>query len=507
MSLKKNVIANYLGNGWTAIMGLAFIPLYIKYLGMEAYGLIGIFAVFQSSLAVVDAGMTPTLSREMSRFSSGAVSNQAIKDLLRSLESIGLVFAVIYSLVIFSLSSWFAMNWLNSETLSPQTVSEALIITGLILALRLFEGLYRGAIIGLQKQVLFNISNAVIVTIRNLGAVLVLKYLSATIHAFFIWQGLTSLVAVCVFARIVYSSLPQTERSGRFSSAEILRIWRFAAGIFCTSILAITLTQLDKLLLSKFLSLTAFGHYTLAATISSSLLLMVNPIVQAYYPRLVELQSTGENDGGKRVFHSGSQIITIVTGSITWIIFFFGEQLLFLWTGNAAIASEIAVLLNVLTLGTFLNSCMNMPHALQLSIGWSSFAAKISFIAVLVLTPTLIVIAPVYGAIGAAWIWVLLNSGFLFIATHFIFRRIFSSEKFGWFVNDIFKPFFAAGAIVYVFSQFKPDISNRIISSLFIALAGLSAIIASTLAANEIRKSLTDLLSAKKNTSVNAPGD
>ena len=35
-------------------MGLAFIPLYIRYLGMEAYGLIGLFAVLQTALAILD---------------------------------------------------------------------------------------------------------------------------------------------------------------------------------------------------------------------------------------------------------------------------------------------------------------------------------------------------------------------------------------------------------------------------------------------------------------------
>lgn len=42
--LKRNVIANYLGQGWRVLMSLAFVPLYIKYLGIEAYGLIGILA-------------------------------------------------------------------------------------------------------------------------------------------------------------------------------------------------------------------------------------------------------------------------------------------------------------------------------------------------------------------------------------------------------------------------------------------------------------------------------
>ncbi|MBS1199036.1 MAG: polysaccharide biosynthesis protein, partial [Proteobacteria bacterium] len=41
--LRRNLIANYLGQGWAAIMGMAFVPLYIKYLGVESYGLIGLF--------------------------------------------------------------------------------------------------------------------------------------------------------------------------------------------------------------------------------------------------------------------------------------------------------------------------------------------------------------------------------------------------------------------------------------------------------------------------------
>ena len=43
--LKRNIIANFAGQGWAALMALAFVPLYIKFLGIEAYGLIGFFAM------------------------------------------------------------------------------------------------------------------------------------------------------------------------------------------------------------------------------------------------------------------------------------------------------------------------------------------------------------------------------------------------------------------------------------------------------------------------------
>ena len=30
MSIRRNVIANYLGQGWAAVMGLAFVPIYVE---------------------------------------------------------------------------------------------------------------------------------------------------------------------------------------------------------------------------------------------------------------------------------------------------------------------------------------------------------------------------------------------------------------------------------------------------------------------------------------------
>ena len=67
MSVRRNAIANFVGQGWTALIGLAFIPIYIRLLGIEAYGLVGVFAVLQSWLAILDLGLTPTLSREMAK--------------------------------------------------------------------------------------------------------------------------------------------------------------------------------------------------------------------------------------------------------------------------------------------------------------------------------------------------------------------------------------------------------------------------------------------------------
>ncbi len=64
MSLKKNIIANYASQLYVTGVGILILPLYIKYMGAEAYGLVGFFTMLQAWFAVLDLGLTPTIGRE-----------------------------------------------------------------------------------------------------------------------------------------------------------------------------------------------------------------------------------------------------------------------------------------------------------------------------------------------------------------------------------------------------------------------------------------------------------
>ena len=56
-TVQKNIIANYAGSAWNVITSLAFVPLYIKFIGIEAYGLIGFFSSLQIVLSLLDLGL------------------------------------------------------------------------------------------------------------------------------------------------------------------------------------------------------------------------------------------------------------------------------------------------------------------------------------------------------------------------------------------------------------------------------------------------------------------
>src|SRR6187549_3857121 len=111
MSLKRNLAANYVGQAWVALVGLAFLPLYIRYLGAEALGLIGVFTLMQAWLTLLDLGITPTLNREMARFTAGGHSPRSIASLLRSLEVVGVLLALAIVTAVWAVSGYAARAW------------------------------------------------------------------------------------------------------------------------------------------------------------------------------------------------------------------------------------------------------------------------------------------------------------------------------------------------------------------------------------------------------------
>lgn len=489
MSLKRNILAGFLGQGWTAVMGVAFVPLYIRYLGMESYGLIGVFAIMQAWLSLLDMGMTPTLNREMARFTAGAHTPASIRDLLRSLETVCAGIAALIALVVWLLATWLANHWLRTETLPADTVARAITIIGFVVAARFVEGLYKGALQGLQEQVWVNAIGSVMATLRALGAVFVLVEIKSSVDAFFLWQTLISVVTVFVLRWKLYSVLPRSAVAARFSWHQLRTIWRFAGGMMASTLLVLLLMQVDKIVLSRLLTLEQFGYYNFASTTAAVLSLLTIPITQAYYPRFTQLATQQDPAPLTRLYHQAAQMIAVLLVPAALFIVLFSTSLLTLWTGDAALAERTAPLLNLLGLGMMLNGLMGIPYTLTLAYGWPGFAIRQNLVAVMLLIPAVFWVVPRYGAIGAAWVWVLLNAGYLLIAAPYLYRRLLTREMWHWYGCDVGLPFAAAAATGGLLSLAIPTGHGRMVELAAQAGAGLAMGLAALLAAPDLRPS------------------
>lgn len=444
-TLRASVVASYLGQGWRAVIALTFIPLYIKYLGIEAYGLIGIFALLQAWLVLIDMGMRPALGREMARFVGGGHDAQSIRDLLRTVEVIAVVVASVVAVALWAASSWLASNWLRPQGISADVAAEVFAIMGAVTALQFIESVYLSSIIGLQRQVLQNTITVIMATVRAVGAIAVLAWVSPTVQAFFFWQGLISLVTVALLAIAVYRILPRCTKAAEFSLSALWGIWKFSAGIAAITLLSLLLTQVDKILLTRLLTLEEFAYYALAAVMSNALYMLLSPILTASYPRFTELATRGDQAPLAAVYHQSAQLVTVVVGAAATVMIVFSDKLVRLWTGDPFLVQQVAPLLTVLTIGTLLNGLLAIPYHLQLAHGWTTLEIKLDIIAVAILVPSVIWCVLKYGPIAAAWSWVALNTVILTIAIPLMHRRLLTTEKWHWASQDVAVPL--AGAM------------------------------------------------------------
>lgn len=473
MPLKKNILANYLGQGWYALMGIVFVPLYIKYLGMEAYGLIGVFAILQAWLTLLDMGMTPTLNREMARYKAGALSAESILDLLRSIEWVCVGLALLIVAGIWLAAPLLSHGWLKVEKLPMGTVNHALVVMGFVMAARLWEEVYRGAIRGMQQQVWLNIAQAMLATLRWAGVLAVLVWVSPTVQAFFLWQGLVSIISVIIYARKTYQWLPHPTRGGRFSLDAIKGTGRFAAGMATITLLALLLTQVDKLLLSGLLPLEQFGHYTLAGVVAGGLAQLIIPMNAAIYPRFTELVIQHDTLALIKTYQNACCVMSAVTVPPALVLAAFAKPVLLLWTGDLMLAAAVAPILSLLVLGTLFNGFMNVPYMLQLAYGWTGFAVRMNVVAVAIIIPAMLWAVPRYGAVGAAWVWIALNAGYVLIGAQFMYRRLIPGQKWRWYREAVADPLLAGAVVAVGLAYAIPAPQDRLNAAFTVLLASI----------------------------------
>lgn len=211
-------------------------------------------------------------------------------------------------------------------------------------------------------------------------------------------------------------------------------------GMTGISVMAVILTQLDKVILSKVLTLTAFGYYSLAWMAASGLYFLVSPIFSAVFPRFSQLATLDNSQALTQLYHRSCQLMSVILVPIAVIVALFSRELLLLWTGDASLVDHTYLVLSLLIVGTCLNGLMHLPYALQLAYGWTKLAFYMNLVAVIILAPLIYVMAVRYGTIGAAAVWVVLNTGYVLIGLQLLHRRYLRGELALWYRIDVGYP-------------------------------------------------------------------
>jgi O-antigen/teichoic acid export membrane protein len=447
MKFAWNIAAGIASSAWTALVGLLVIPLDLRYLGIASYGLVGFFATTQVLLQLLEMGLAPTLNREIARASAAG----HLDDARRLVFTLGFVYLITSLLIVLAMwlaSGPIATHWLDDSAIGRAQLAQAVALMGLVIACRWPLGLYQGTLMGLQRLRTSSAVNAVMFTVTNVGTVLVLAFVSPTIHAFFLWQALANLAHVAVMRAAAARAMGRASTPAFFDSAALRRIWRFSAGMTGIAISSVVLTQVDKVVLSKLLPLADLGKYTLAGVFASVLYVLLTPVFHVVYPRMSALVALGREADLSLLYRVGARLLNCLLLPLAVSGSLYAEPILYYWTGDAALAAAVAPLASLLILGTAGNGVMHFPYALQLASGATRLPFMITTSLACLSAPLVVLATLAYGARGSAAAWLCINLAYVLLGTWLTHRQLLPGLGARWLAREVALPLLLTLAVV-----------------------------------------------------------
>jgi O-antigen/teichoic acid export membrane protein len=499
----KNTLANYAGNVLTALIAFVFIPVYIRYLGIGAYGIIGFFTSLQAFLAFLDLGIGIALNREMSRYYHDTSKAVYLRNLSHSLQIIYWGIGAGIGILLFALSSFFSSNWFAGDELPASTLFAAFTVLALTLAVRWPYSLYSSGVRGMQHQVVLNASDLFWAILKSFGSWLVLKYYSPTLSAFLWYQCLiTFLQTIATFAMLWYF-MPKADGARlSFDKQALKNIGRYAAGMGVASLLASIILQMDKILVSKMVRPSQFGYYMVASNVATLVYNASLPMYMSIFPHFAKLAHEEKKEQLTKDFHFYSKLLSTLLLPFSAVVFFAAEEVLWLWTKDRALAYATAPILQIMIAGTTMNALIMPVHTLLLAFNKIRLMLYSHLTGFILMVPLTLLLVHFFGVTGGAWSIAILYSGYFFIQVIMIFRSLgMQNVILNFYMRDILQCWIPVSLFVFLATRYGlslPTAWTKADLLVKLAAIGLGAYGVSVLSNDNLRKKLTTKIFLKK---------
>ena len=426
-----NASSNIIAKLWTALLNLLSVPIFLAYLGPEAYGLVGLYASFEVIFNILDLGLSATVNREIARNIASDKPGEDSKNLLRTFEYFYWAIGFAVAALIAYLAGWIANNWVVIQDLSPQQVQVSIFMMAFMFAARWPMTLYTGVFLGLQKQLLVNTITTISATLRVIIAILLLKYFSPEITTFLFWQAISCVLEIFLLLLFAWKELNKISvEKPRIDLQIINQVWKFALSFNLVGVFGMILSQAGVFIASRFVSLREIGYYSVASIAAGSLTLIAYSIGTAIYPIFAAETARNENVSVSNKFHQYVRIIHYFVFGFGAILILFPSEIIYIWTRDWDVVINSAPILFFLAGAALFNSMATGGYLLLIASGNTRIPLLTNF-------ANFIVFIPRYGIIAAAIIWLIENIISYLIYTISVEKLFLNRAYRNYFYKDI----------------------------------------------------------------------
>ena len=421
MTLKKNIVANYAGMGVVALAPVLALPWYLAALGSKQFGLIAFVIMLQAVLGLFDAGMSQALVREIVvRLDTTERGQRSTAALLFGFERIYWLFAMCASCIALLLANSIATYWLKLGDTPAELGRGAIYGAAAIFAAQFPGSIYRSLLVGAQAQVKLSSLMFGGALLRHVGGVVVVTMLP-TLTAYLIWQTTVALLETLMRARLAWATVGIKRNQVGWEIKELLPAWKLVISMSGSVSLGALTVQMDKIVLSRMVSIEQFGYYVIASTVGVGVLQLIYPLLQAILPRAVQLRKDPFTLRSLYVKTFRLISLMIVLGGLVFSIS--GERLLLFWLGDAQVVEAVYSVLSILLIGTAFNALYNIGYINWIANDKIYCVFQVNALGLALSVALIPPLVKCHGMMGAAFGWVAMNLVGLLLSLEWLKRE------------------------------------------------------------------------------------
>jgi O-antigen/teichoic acid export membrane protein len=355
----KNIGSGLIAQAWSAGLGLIVLPILVRGLGPERYGLLALSLAVIGFAAVADLGVGRAASKYLAEdFEKNETARTQVH--VSSALTISTVMGVFGTGLLIALAPILVNHVLK---VPPPLVREARIVLW-VTALGLLPVLWRmsfdGVLAGHHRIATLSIGNMLVNTTKaglsvlailtgwSIIGVVVANVCATYLHAAGLW----------LYTRRYFSGRVNIRFGWHYQTArELLRLGLLSSAAYVLA--GILLLYFDRFVIALFLPLAVLGYYSAAFDITSRQCYVSNPVGQAFFP-VFSGKAGNPSEFESHYFHATKMQTVGLTG-LTAMLIVLARPLLTYWI-SPEMGFHSASVMAILAVGMLLSSYSTLPY-------------------------------------------------------------------------------------------------------------------------------------------------
>jgi O-antigen/teichoic acid export membrane protein len=400
--LARNTVWNLIGQGAPLLVALFAIPMLIKGLGVDRFGVLTLVWMVIGYFSLFDLGLGRALTKLVAE-KLGEERAQEIPAIVWTTLFMMLILGLAGAVVVGLLSSWLVYAVLKIPPLLQIEVLDAFHLLALSIPVVISTAALRGYLEAHQRFGLVNAVRIPMGVFTFLGPLIVLPFS----------KSLVFVVAILIIGRLIawlahlllcFRVSPVLMHRIALQRSIVGGLMHFGMWMTVTNIVSPIMVYVDRFIIGSFISMAAVAYYVTPYEVITKLGLIPASLVAVLFPAFA---STLAKDSARAVqlFERGAKSIFLSVFPLTLIAITLGHEGLDMWLGSEFAAKSTRVL-QWLGVGVFISGMAQVPFALVQGAGRADLTAKFNLIELPLYLLMIWWMLKSYGIDGVAVTWV-----------------------------------------------------------------------------------------------------